>query len=60
MKPILRIAALVLVFISVTFIARAQVTDKKTLSIEGAKKVIAASVAYAKKNNAPRRCDCSR
>ena len=53
MKPILRIAALVLVFISVTFIARAQVTDKKTLSIEGAKKVIAASVAYAKKNNAP-------
>ena len=53
MKPILRITALVLVFISVTFIARAQVTDKKTLSIEGAKKVIAASVAYAKKNNAP-------
>jgi glc operon protein GlcG len=53
MKPILRIAALVLVFISVTFIARAQFTEKKTLSIEGAKKVIAASVAYAKKNNAP-------
>src|SRR5258705_7524114 len=53
MKLILRIAALVLVLISATFIARAQVTDKKTLSIEGAKKVIAASVAYAKKNNAP-------
>jgi glc operon protein GlcG len=29
------------------------VTDKKTLTIEGAKKVIAAAVAYAKKNNAP-------
>ena len=31
----------------------AQVTEKKTLTIDGAKKVIAASVAYAKKNNAP-------
>ena len=33
--------------------ASANVTDKKTLTIEGAKKVIAAAVAYAKKNNAP-------
>jgi glc operon protein GlcG len=29
------------------------VIDKKTLTIEGAKKVIAAAVAYARKNNAP-------
>jgi glc operon protein GlcG len=34
-------------------IAGAQVTEKKSLTIEGAKKVIAAAVAYAKKNNAP-------
>src|SRR5437867_8336997 len=53
MKPILKIAALILVLTTMTSIARAQVTDKKTLTIEGAKKVIAASVAYAKKLNAP-------
>src|SRR5437867_588059 len=53
MKPILKIAALILVLTTMTSIARAQVTDKKTLTIEGAKKVIAASVAYARKNNAP-------
>ena len=53
MKPILKIAAMVLVLTTVNSIARAQVIDKKTLTIEGAKKVIATSVAYAKKNNAP-------
>lgn len=53
MKPTLKVTALVLVLTTMTSVARAQVTDRKTLTIEGAKKVIAASVAYAKKNNAP-------
>ena len=38
-------------FFSVT--STAQTTEKKSLTIDGAKKVIAAAVAYAKKNNAP-------
>jgi glc operon protein GlcG len=33
--------------------SQAQVTDKKTLTLDGAKKIIAAAVDYAKKNNAP-------
>lgn len=45
-------AALLLSAMSGITIAQT-VTDKKTLTIEGAKKVIAAAVAYAKKNNAP-------
>jgi glc operon protein GlcG len=45
-------AALLLSAISVISAAQA-VTEKKSLTIEGAKKVIAAAVAYAKKNNAP-------
>src|SRR5436190_15235050 len=53
MKPMLKIAAMLLVVTTIISVARAQVTDKKTLTIEGAKKVIAAAVAYAKKNNAP-------
>ncbi len=53
MKPMLKIAVTLLVLTTMTSIARAQVTAKKTLTIEGAKKVIAASVAYAKKNKAP-------
>jgi len=45
------IAALVL--FSAALVANAQTVEKKTLTIEGARKVIAGSVAYAKKNNAP-------
>jgi len=45
-------AALLLSAISAVTAAQT-VTEKKTLTIEGAKKVIAAAVAYAKKNNAP-------
>src|SRR5438045_9752949 len=45
-------AALLLSAISVVTPAQT-ITEKKTLTIEGAKKVIAAAVAYAKKNNAP-------
>src|SRR6266446_3998164 len=49
---ILKIAALA-AMLSVTITARAQVMEKKTLTIDGARKVIAAAVAEAKKLNAP-------
>jgi glc operon protein GlcG len=42
--------AMVLVF---TAISRAQIVEKKSLDLEGAKKAITAAVDYAKKNNAP-------
>ena len=44
---------MMMVLVALCAIANAQVTDKKTLTIDGAKKVIAASVASAKKNSAP-------
>jgi len=54
MKAIRRWTAAALLLSAISAIAGAQtVTEKKTLTIEGAKKVIAAAVAYAKKNNAP-------
>src|SRR5678815_1852633 len=53
MKSNIRIALAALIVLSVALVANAQVVEKKTLTIEGAKKVIAAAVAYAKKNNAP-------
>ena len=53
MKSILRFTAVALVLSALGSITSAQVTEKKTLTIDGAKKVIAAAVAYAKKNNAP-------
>ncbi len=54
MKAIKRWIAGALLLSAISAITIAQtVTDKKTLTIEGAKKVIAAAVAYAKKNNAP-------
>ena len=53
MKPTLRIAAMILALTNLTSVAQAQTTEKKSLTIDGAKKVIAAAVAYAKKNNAP-------
>ena len=53
MKSNIRIALTALIVLSVALVANAQVVEKKTLTIEGAKKVIAAAVAYAKKNNAP-------
>ena len=53
MKPILKIAAMILVLSNLTHFAQAQTTEKKSLTIDGAKRVIAAAVAYAKKNNAP-------
>lgn len=53
MKSILRIAALMLAIAGGISVANAQTAEKKALTIEGAKKVIAGAVAYAKKNNAP-------
>ena len=51
MKSKISIAALIV--LSAALFANAQTIDKKTLTIDGAKKVIAGAVAYAKKNNAP-------
>ena len=54
MKAIRRWTAAALLLSAISAIAAGQtVTEKKSLTIEGAKKVIAAAVAYAKKNNAP-------
>src|SRR5258705_5686057 len=54
MKTTTRWIAAALLLSAISAIAAGQtVTEKKSLTIEGAKKVIAAAVAYAKKNNAP-------
>ena len=53
MKPNLKIASLVLIILSATLLANAQTVEKKTLTIDGARKVIAGAITYAKKNNAP-------
>src|SRR2546422_7157694 len=54
MKTTTRWIAAALLLSAISAVTAAQtVTEKKTLTIEGAKKVIAAAVAYAKKNNAP-------
>jgi len=42
-----------LLFVATTGTSNAQVTEKKTLTLEGARKVIAAAEVYAKQNNAP-------
>lgn len=51
MKLKTTIAALIL--LSAAVAANAQTVEKKALTLDGAKKVIAGAVAYAKKNNAP-------
>src|SRR5881392_294046 len=43
----------ILVAISAVVPAHAQIVEKKSLNLDGAKKAIAAAVNYAKKNNAP-------
>src|SRR6266566_2704602 len=53
MKPTLKIAAMILTLTNLISLSQAQTIDKKSLTIDGAKKVIAGAVAYAKKNNAP-------
>jgi uncharacterized protein GlcG (DUF336 family)/mannose-6-phosphate isomerase-like protein (cupin superfamily) len=51
MKPLSRI--LVAVILVVAANSHAQIIEKKSLNLTGAKKAIAAAVDYAKKNNAP-------
>src|SRR6266567_1773799 len=53
MKPTLKIAAMILTLTNLISLSQAQTIEKKSLTIDGAKKVIAGAVAYAKKNNAP-------
>ena len=53
MKANLRFAVTALIVLSAAVFANAQTAEKKTLTIDGARKVIAAAIAYAKKNNAP-------
>src|SRR2546428_8605303 len=54
MKTTTRWIAAALLLSAISAVTAAQtVTEKKTLTIDGAKRVIAASVAYAKKNSAP-------
>jgi glc operon protein GlcG len=49
----LKIVIVALLVLSSTVLANAQTVEKKALTIDGARKVIAGAVAYAKKNNAP-------
>src|SRR5262249_47935198 len=53
MKANLRITMGALIVLSATLVVNAQTVEKKTLNIDGARKVIAGATAYAKKNNAP-------
>lgn len=53
MKNLLRIALLTATVASSIVTVAAQTSEKRSLTIEGANKVIAAAVAYAKQNNAP-------
>lgn len=53
MKTIIRTIAAALMLSTLVAVAQAQLTDKKVLTLDGANKVIATAVAYAKKNSAP-------
>src|SRR6266567_3654884 len=53
MKIFTSILLAILVAISAVAPADAQIVEKKSLNLDGAKKAIAAAVDYAKKNNAP-------
>src|SRR5439155_19609560 len=44
---------IIAVFVFVTAHSHAQIIEKKSLNLDGAKKAIAAAVDYAKENNAP-------
>lgn len=49
----IKVAFTTLILLGAAVFANAQTVESKALTIDGAKKVIAAAVAYAKKNNAP-------
>ena len=53
MKRLIQIITVAVSLSSISALANAQTVERKTLTIDGAKKVIAGAVAYAKKNNAP-------
>ena len=53
MKILTRSILATIALATLSFPASAQTVEKKSLTLEGAKKVIAGAVAYAKKNNAP-------
>ena len=53
MKGLVKSIALALFLMTATAIANAQVVDKKSLTLEGAKRIIAAAVSEAKRLNAP-------
>jgi glc operon protein GlcG len=53
MKPLISTVFAILVGMLVIASAHAQIIEKKSLNLDGAKKAIAAAVDYAKKNNAP-------
>lgn len=53
MRNILRLALLMTSLASSIVTASGQTAEKRSLTIEGANRVIAAAVAYAKQNNAP-------
>jgi gluconolactonase len=53
MKTNFKLTVATLIVLGTTVFANAQTVTKTTLTIDGAKKVIAGAVAYAKKNNAP-------
>lgn len=53
MKTNIKIALMTLVMLTATVFTNAQTIEKTALTLDGAKKVIAGAVAYAKKNNAP-------
>src|ERR1044072_6685932 len=49
----IRIILTTLIVLSAALLTNAQTVEKKSLTIDGAKKVIAGAVTYARKNNAP-------
>jgi glc operon protein GlcG len=53
MKTILRSSVITLILVAMAAGAQAQVANKKSLTLDGARRVIAAAAAYAKKVNAP-------
>ena len=49
----LKSVTVALILLGVAITSQAQVSEKKSLTLDGAKRVIAAAVDYAKRNNAP-------
>ena len=52
-QHLLKFGSIALGFLVISINTHAQITDKKTLTLEGARLVIAGAKEYARKNNAP-------